>query len=80
MPNPQRSAPPQTILGAEQKKWVKVKIKSSTAVWKIWANSQGTLDYRADPQNLPAGLTKESWPPNSYVAPGFRKGHALTSS
>ena len=60
--NPQRNAPPQTILGAEQKAWFKDKLKSSTATWKIWANSQGALDERADPQNLPPGLTKESWP------------------
>ena len=33
----------------------------STATWKIWGNSLGTLDWRADPQNLPPGLTK-SWP------------------
>ena len=70
VPNPQLSAPPQTILGVDQKKWFKDKLKSSTAVWKIWANSLGTLDWRADPQNLPAGLTKESWPPNSYAALG----------
>jgi alkaline phosphatase D len=70
VPNPQRNAPPQTILGAEQKKWFKDKLKSSTASWKIWANSQGALDYRADPQNLPAGLTKESWPANSYASVG----------
>ncbi len=62
VPNPQRNAPPQTILGAEQKAWFKDKLKSSTATWKIWANSQGALDSRADPQNLPPGLTKESWP------------------
>ena len=31
---------------------------SSTATWKIWGNSLGTLDWRADPQNLPAGLTR----------------------
>jgi alkaline phosphatase D len=69
VPNPQRNAPPQTLLGAEQKEWFKDKLRSSTASWKIWANSQGTLDSRADPQNLPAGLTKESWPPNaSYAA------------
>ena len=70
VPNPQRSAPPQTILGAEQKAWFKDKLKNSTAVWKIWANSLGTLDWRADPQNLPAGLTKESWPPNTFAAMG----------
>jgi alkaline phosphatase D len=70
VPNPQRNAPPQTILGAEQKAWFKNKLKSASASWKIWANSQGALDYRADPQNLPAGLTKESWPANSYASVG----------
>jgi alkaline phosphatase D len=70
VPNPQRSAPPQTILGVEQRAWFKDQLKNSTAVWKIWANSQGALDSRADPQNLPAGLTKESWPPNTFAAMG----------
>jgi alkaline phosphatase D len=65
--NPQRSAPPQTILGAEQKAWFKDKLKRSTAAWKIWANSLGALDWRADPQNLPPGLTKKSWPSNTYA-------------
>jgi alkaline phosphatase D len=68
--NPQRNAPPQTILGAEQKAWFKDKLKNSTAVWKIWGNSEGALDHRADPQNLPAGLTKESWPANAYASLG----------
>lgn len=66
--NPRRNAPPQTILGAEQKAWFKEKLRSSTATWKIWANSQGVLDHRADPQNLPRGLTKESWPANGGYA------------
>ncbi|HUQ18642.1 MAG TPA: alkaline phosphatase D family protein, partial [Gemmatimonadaceae bacterium] len=70
VPNPRRNAPPQTILGAEQRAWLKNKLKSSSATWKIWANSQGTLDHRVDPQNLPAGLTKESWPANSYASAG----------
>jgi alkaline phosphatase D len=70
VPNPQRSAPPQTILGAKQKAWFKDKLKSSTAAWKIWGNSLGTLDRRADPQNLPAGLTKESWPKDTFAAMG----------
>jgi alkaline phosphatase D len=65
--NPQRSAPPQTILGAEQKAWFKERLKSSTAAWKIWGNSLGALDRRADPQNLPPGLTKESWPKDTYA-------------
>ncbi len=68
VPNPQRNAPPQTILGAEQKAWFKDKLKSSTAAWKIWANSQGALDSRADPQNLPPGLTKEAWPKDGGYA------------
>jgi alkaline phosphatase D len=68
--NPQRNAPPQTILGAKQKEWFKKKLKSSSATWKIWANSQGALDWRADPQNLPAGLTKEPWPKDAYAALG----------
>jgi alkaline phosphatase D len=68
VPNPQRNAPPQTILGKEQKVWFKDKLTSSTAAWKIWANTLGALDWRADPQNLPAGLTKESWPPDTFAS------------
>ncbi|WP_341631605.1 alkaline phosphatase D family protein [Sphingomonas agri] len=62
IPNPQKAAPAQTILGARQKAWFKDKLRASTATWKIWANSLGCLDWRADPQNLPAGLTKQQWP------------------
>jgi alkaline phosphatase D len=70
VPNPQKSAPPQTLLGAEQKAWFKDRLKSSSATWKIWGNSMGALDWRADPQNLPAGLTKESWPKDLYATMG----------
>jgi alkaline phosphatase D len=66
--NPQKNAPPQTILGAEQKAWFKDRLRASSATWKVWGNSQGTLDQRADPQNLPAGLTV-SWP-SSYANMG----------
>ncbi|HEY8975117.1 MAG TPA: alkaline phosphatase D family protein, partial [Burkholderiaceae bacterium] len=68
VPNPQRGAPPQTILGARQKAWFKDKLRKSTAVWKIWGNSEGALDSRADPQNLPPGLTRESWPKDASFA------------
>jgi alkaline phosphatase D len=68
VPNPQRNAPPQTLLGAEQKAWFKDKLKSAKATWKIWANSMGALDHRADPQNLPPGLTKEPWPKDGGFA------------
>jgi alkaline phosphatase D len=73
IPNPQKEAPPQTILGAEQKAWFKDQLKRSTATWKIWGNSQGALDERSDPQNLPAGMLAKPWPggfanlsPNDY--------------
>ncbi len=66
VPNPRKEAPPQTILGATQKAWFKDQLGRSTATWKIWGNSLGTLDLRADPQNLPAGLTKETWPQGTY--------------
>jgi alkaline phosphatase D len=59
--NPRKDAPPQTILGATQKAWFKERLRASTATWKVWGNSMGTLEYRADPQNLPAGLTAP-WP------------------
>jgi alkaline phosphatase D len=59
--NPRKDAPPQTILGAEQKAWFKDRLRASSATWKVWGNSMGTLDHRADPQNLPPGLTVP-WP------------------
>lgn len=68
VPNPNKAAPPQTILGAEQKAWFKDQLRGSKATWKIWACSQGALDHRADPQNLPPGLTKERWPDDAGYA------------
>ena len=65
--NPQKDAPPQSILGAEQKAWFKDQLKRATGTWKIWGNSLGTLESRADPGNLPAGLTKKPWPAGSYA-------------
>jgi alkaline phosphatase D len=35
----------------------------------VWANSQGTLDARADPQNLPPGITRP-WPAEGYASLG----------
>ncbi|MCA1828587.1 MAG: alkaline phosphatase D family protein [Myxococcales bacterium] len=68
VPNPRKDAPPQTILGAEQKAWFKERLRKSKATWKIWGNSEGAPDSRSDPQNLPAGLTRESWPKTTYAA------------
>ncbi len=70
--NPQKNAPPQTLLGAEQKAWLKDQLKRATATWKIWGNSLGTLEWRADPENLPAGLTKAPWPANTFANIGGR--------
>jgi alkaline phosphatase D len=67
VPNPRANAAPQTILGKTQKAWFKQKLKSSTAVWKVWGNSLGVMELRADPANLPAGLTKESWPADTIA-------------
>ncbi len=66
-----KDAPAQTILGYEQKQWFLQRLKSSQATWKIWGNTTGTLDMRADPQNLPAGLTAP-WPGTGYA--GFGGG------
>src|SRR4051794_1896532 len=60
--NPAKDNPPQTLLGATQKAWFKDQLKRSTATWKIWGSSQCTLEQRADPENFPAGLTKQKWP------------------
>jgi alkaline phosphatase D len=72
IPNPQKSAPPNTLLGAEQKAWLEDQLKRATATWKIWGNSLGTLEWRADPEHLPPGLTKEPWPAGSFANLGAR--------
>ncbi|MGE5803936.1 MAG: alkaline phosphatase D family protein [Gemmatimonadota bacterium] len=69
VPNFRRDAPPQTILGAEQKAWFLKRLRSSRATWKVWGNSQGVLDGRADPQNIPGGVTA-GWPGAGYAAWG----------
>jgi alkaline phosphatase D len=66
-----RDRPPQTILGAEQKAWFLQRLKDSRATWKIWGNTTATLDMRADPQNLPAGITT-SWPWSGYAVFPFQ--------
>jgi alkaline phosphatase D len=66
VPNFRKDQPVQTVLGAEQKAWFLEQLRTSTATWKIWGNTAGTLDMRADPQNLPEGLTKR-WPGAGYA-------------
>jgi alkaline phosphatase D len=69
VPNFRKDEPPITLLGAEQKAWFKRTIAGSKATWKIWAASNGTLDYRIDAQNLPQGLTRP-WPGSGYACFG----------
>ncbi len=69
--NFRREQPAQTVLGAEQKLWFLDRLKQSKATWKIWGNTVATLDMRADPQNLPPGLTSP-WPGAGYA--GFGGG------
>lgn len=64
--NFRKEQPPTTILGAEQKAWFLDRLGSSKATWKIWADTVATLDMRADPQNLPPGLTA-AWPGAEYA-------------
>jgi alkaline phosphatase D len=64
--NPSKDKLPRTILGVEQKAWFKEKLRRSTATWKIWGNSLGALDHRADLQNLPSGMAKNPWPADTY--------------
>ena len=68
--NPRKDAAPRTHLGIEQKAWFKDRLRRSKATWKIWGNSLGTLDWRADPQNLPDGMVEKPWPSNTYAQIG----------
>ena len=58
--NPQKDAPPQTILGAEQKAWFKDQLSARRRRGRSGALA-GRARWRADPQNLPPGLPKP-WP------------------
>ena len=65
-PNFRKDEPAYTMLGREQKAWLKERLTGSSATWKIWGATNGTLDMRTDPQNLPAGMAKEKWPGKDY--------------
>jgi alkaline phosphatase D len=69
IPNFRQHEPPQTFLGAEQKKWFLDQLQRSTATWKIWGSTTSTLEMRADPQNLPPGFYKP-WPGEGYANMG----------
>jgi len=69
MKNFTRDDPPMTVLGREQKAWLKRTLKASQATWKIWGATNGTMDMRADPQNLPPGLAPP-WPGKGFACFG----------
>ena len=70
IPNPRKDGAPFTILGAEQKAWFKEHLRRSRATWKVWGNSIGVPDERADPQNLPASVAPHPWPGATYATTG----------
>ena len=65
LPNPRKGAPPQSFLGKDQKAWFLERLRTSTARWKVWAHSFGTLEWRTDLQNLPPEL-RAKWPGQGY--------------
>ena len=66
IPNFRKDEPTFTVLGQTQKAWLKQQLTTSKATWKIWTATNGTLDVRTDPQNLPDGLTGP-WPGKGYA-------------
>ena len=66
IPNYRKDEPTYTVLGNAQKAWLKQQLSVSKATWKIWGATNGTLDMRTDPQNLPEGLTTR-WPGKNYA-------------
>ena len=69
LPNPRRDHAPQTVLGVEQKAWFLDRLARSTATWKVWGSSFGTLEGRTDPANLPPGMAAP-WPGTGYASIG----------
>jgi alkaline phosphatase D len=61
IPNFRKGEAPFTVLGREQKAWLKQRLTTSTATWKIWGVTNGPMDMRTDAQNIPAELVKTKW-------------------
>lgn len=66
IPNYRKDEPARTVLGREQKAWLKERLTTSTATWKIWGLTNGPLVQRTDPQNLPERLVKDKWMGKDY--------------
>ena len=70
--NPQRNAPPQTILGAEQKAWFKERVAAAqkrpgrfAAAGQFGRRTRPRAPTRKTSRRLP---TKEAWPKTTYAA------------
>jgi alkaline phosphatase D len=70
IPNPRKDSPPRTLLGNRQKSWFLDTLRRSTATWKVWGNSLGALDLRADPEHLPEGMPRRPWPAKTMAQIG----------
>jgi alkaline phosphatase D len=66
LPNPRKNAPPQSMLGADQKTWFLERLRTSSAPWKLWGNTVAMIDWRTDFHNLPAGIGPK-WPTGGYA-------------
>ncbi len=67
LPNPTKNVHAQTYLGRDQKRWFMEQLGASTAIWKIWGHSFGTMEVRSDYQNLPGELGSD-WPKDAGYA------------
>jgi alkaline phosphatase D len=56
---------PQSMLGKAQKAWFLKQLADSKATWKLWGNSVGATDVRADLHHLPPGEGPK-WPGAGY--------------
>ncbi|ESQ91987.1 hypothetical protein ABAC460_03565 [Asticcacaulis sp. AC460] len=65
-PNFRKDEPAFTLLGRDQKAWLKDRLAQSNATWKIWGATNGPLDARTDPQNLPDELVDMKWPGKDF--------------
>jgi alkaline phosphatase D len=66
-PNPTKDLHANTYLGRDQKRWFMEQLGASTARWKIWGHSFGTMELRSDYQNLPGELGS-GWPKDAGYA------------
>ncbi len=67
IPNPTKEVFAQTFLGTEQRRWFIEQLGASTARWKIWGHTFGTMELRSDYQNLPGELGSK-WPKDAGYA------------